>query len=108
MQNNLYFLTTFCIKKKESKWTLIYIFDWWCGNKNFKNFNAHLKQNKDLDPSKQTILKMEYIGKNAYNISGSIWHLRLSIPLNKSITNFKPLHDGKCDVLTKQYTHENY
>ncbi len=51
---------------------------------------------------------MAYMGKNAYNISGSIWHLRLSISLNKSITNFKPWNDGGCDVLTKQYTHENY
>jgi hypothetical protein len=28
----------------------------------------YLKQNKDLDPSKQIVLKIAYIGKFAYNI----------------------------------------
>ncbi len=34
----------------------------------------YLKENKDLDPSKQTILKMAYTGKTTYNIGGSTIH----------------------------------
>jgi hypothetical protein len=34
----------------------------------------YFEQNRDLDPSKQTILKMVYIGKAAYNIGGSTIH----------------------------------
>ncbi len=34
----------------------------------------YLKENKDLDASKQTILKMAYTGKTTYNIGGSTIH----------------------------------
>jgi hypothetical protein len=34
----------------------------------------YLKENKDLDPSKQTILKVAYIGKTTYNIGRSTIH----------------------------------
>ncbi len=36
----------------------------------------YLKQNKDLDPSKQTVFKMAYTRKVAYNITGSALHSR--------------------------------
>jgi len=42
--------------------------------------------------------------KVAYNINGSTLHSWLSIPLNKSIYDFKPLIDERCDDLAKQYT----
>jgi hypothetical protein len=58
-------------------------------------FQFYLKQNKIFDPSKQTVFKMAYIGKIAYNISGTILHLRLLIPLPKSINDLKPLSDEK-------------
>jgi len=35
----------------------------------------YLKQNKNFDPSKQTILKMEYVRKIVNNINGSRLHL---------------------------------
>jgi hypothetical protein len=37
-------------------------------------FHFYLKENKDLDPSKQIILKMAYTGKTTYNIGGSTIH----------------------------------
>jgi len=55
-----------------------------------------------LDPSKQIVLKMAYIRKTTYNIGGSIIPSTLSIPLNKLINDFKPLHDERCDVLIKK------
>jgi hypothetical protein len=64
----------------------------------------YFKQNRDLDPSKQTILKMAYIGKVAYNIGRSTIHSGLAILLKKSINDLKPLGDEKCDALIKQYT----
>jgi len=48
---------------------------------------------------------MAYIRKTTHNIGGSITPSTLSIPLNKSINNFKPLHDERCDVLIKKYAH---
>jgi len=64
----------------------------------------YFKQKKNLDPSKQTIKKMAYTWKVAYNISGSTLHSGLLIPLNKSINDFKPLIDERCDDLAKQNT----
>lgn len=58
-------------------------------------FQFSFKQNKVFDPSKQTIFKMAYIRKIAYNIGGTILHLRLLIPLHKSINDLKPLSDEK-------------
>ncbi len=68
----------------------------------------YFKQKKDLDPSKQRIKKMAYTWKVAYNISGSTLHTGLSIPLNKSINDFKPLIDERCDDLAKQYTNKSF
>jgi hypothetical protein len=67
-------------------------------------FQFYLKQNRNLDPSKQTILKMAHIRKTAYNIGGSTIYSKLAILLNKSINDFKPLGDEKCDALMKRYT----
>jgi hypothetical protein len=55
----------------------------------------YFEQNRDLDPSKQIVWKMVYIGKTTYNIGGSTIHSRLTILLNKSINDFKPLGDEK-------------
>jgi hypothetical protein len=44
----------------------------------------------------------------AYNISGSTLHSGLSIPLNKSINDFKPLIDERCDDLAKKYTNKSF
>jgi len=54
--------------------------------------------------SKQIIQKMAYTWKVIYNVGESTIHLGLTIPLNKSINDFKPFSDERCDVLIKQYT----
>jgi hypothetical protein len=48
-------------------------------------------------------LKWHTQEETTYNIGGSIIPSTLSIPLNKSINDFKPLHDERCDVLIKKY-----
>ncbi len=44
-----------------------------------------------------------YVRKTTCNIGGFTTHLALSIPLNKSIHDFKPLDDERCDILIKKY-----
>jgi hypothetical protein len=47
------------------------------------------------------------MGAAAYNIGGATLGSGLSIPLKKSINDFKPLSDERCDALAKQYTQLN-
>lgn len=42
---------------------------------------------------------MAYTWKVIYNVGESTIHLGLTIPLNKSIIDFKPFSDERCDVL---------
>jgi hypothetical protein len=47
---------------------------------------------------------MAYTWKVTYNVGESTVHVGLTIPLNKSINDFKLFSDERCDVLIKQYT----
>jgi hypothetical protein len=61
------------------------------------------KINFEANLLKQKIMKLGYIGKAAFNISGSTIHSALGIPLNKSLLELGILNDERCDNFIKKY-----
>jgi uncharacterized radical SAM superfamily protein len=63
----------------------------------------YIKDIPNVDPLKPKIMKLTYIGKATFNISGTTIHSTLPIPLNKNFNELKALSDEKHDNLIKHY-----
>jgi len=62
-----------------------------------------IKDIPNADPLKPKIMKLTYIGKNAFNINGTTIYSTLVIPLNKNFNELRALSDEKHVSLTKHY-----
>ncbi len=68
--------------------------------KTLLHFNV--KHDKNMDPLKKTILKMNYTEKVSININDTTIHPILAIPINKNLDQLTNLNDEKRDVLIKE------
>ncbi len=64
---------------------------------------CYIKHITNVDPLKPKVIKLTYTRKVTFNISGTIIHFALAIPLNKNLTYLNVSGDKRHYIFTKTY-----